>query len=122
MQRLVRLAFFAAALLSFVMALLPKPPSLPLHPGDKIQHMMAFVTLGALASAGWRDRRAVALFAGLALFGAAIEVFTATRTGWTGWPIWRPPPWASGWSGLCCACAEGRFVAHQHRSGCLTAR
>ena len=44
------------------MALLPKPPELPGNPGDKIQHMIAFATLGVLAAAGWRDQAAVALF------------------------------------------------------------
>jgi VanZ family protein len=57
------------------MALLPKPPDLPGHPGDKIQHMIAFFTLGTLASAGWRDRALVHLFAVLAAFGASIELF-----------------------------------------------
>ena len=57
-----------------MMALLPKPPEIPGEPGDKIQHMMAFATLGALAAAAWRDRRLVVLFAWLAGFGAAIEV------------------------------------------------
>jgi VanZ family protein len=59
------------------MALLPKPPALPMEPGDKIQHMVAFFTLGALAAAGWRKRRLAMLFAGLSAFGAAIEVFQA---------------------------------------------
>ena len=55
------------------MALIP-PPDIPGEPGDKIQHMMAFFTLGAIASAGWRDRTAVRLFSWLAAFGAAIEL------------------------------------------------
>jgi VanZ family protein len=59
------------------MALLPKPPELPGEPGDKVQHMLAFFTLGALAAAGWRDRKLLVLFASLAGFGAAIEVFQA---------------------------------------------
>ena len=57
------------------MALLPKPPELPGHPGDKIQHMMAFFTLGTLAAAGWRSRKLLPLLAGLAAFGGAIELF-----------------------------------------------
>lgn len=67
--------FFAAALFAFVMALLPKPPSVPFQPGDKVQHMLAFFTLGALAAAGWRNVRGWRLFVWLALFGGAIEVF-----------------------------------------------
>ena len=59
------------------MALLPKPPQLPGAPGDKVQHMVAFFTLGVLAASGWRDRSLLVLFAGLALLGGAIEVFQA---------------------------------------------
>ena len=59
------------------MALLPHPPEIPGEPGDKVQHMTAFFTLGALAAAGWRDRRLLVLFASLAGFGAAIEIFQA---------------------------------------------
>ena len=59
------------------MALLPKPPEMPGEPGDKIQHMMAFATLGTLAAAGWRDRPLAVLFGWLAGFGAAIELFQA---------------------------------------------
>ena len=59
------------------MALLPKPPELPGEPGDKVQHMMAFFTLGVLAATGWRERRGWHLFAGLAALGAAIELLQA---------------------------------------------
>ncbi len=76
-QLWLRRAFFVSAAFAFVMALLPKPPDLPGGPGDKIQHMMAFATLGALAAAGWREQRLALLFAWLAGFGAAIEVFQA---------------------------------------------
>ena len=62
------------------MALLPKPPEIPGEPGDKIQHMMAFFTLGTLAAAGWRDRTLVKLFAWLAGFGGAIELFQMIPT------------------------------------------
>lgn len=64
-----------AAAFAFVMALLPKPPQLPGEPGDKIQHMLAFFTLGSLAAAGWRRSSLAALFVPLALLGGAIEVF-----------------------------------------------
>lgn len=77
MQLWLRRAFFVAAAFALVMALLPQPPAVPLNPGDKVQHMMAFATLGAVAAAGWRDRRLVVLLAWLAGFGAAIEVLQA---------------------------------------------
>ena len=57
------------------MALLPKPPQIPFQPGDKVQHVLAFFTLGAVAAAGWREKPMLAMFAGLAVFGAAIEIF-----------------------------------------------
>jgi len=56
------------------MALLPQPPDLLSSPSDKIQHVLAFFTLGVLAAAGWRAARWLTLFAGLAAFGGAIEV------------------------------------------------
>lgn len=59
------------------MALVPNPPEFPGQPGDKVQHMIAFFTLGTLAAAGWRERPFLWLFAGLAAFGGAIEVFQA---------------------------------------------
>jgi VanZ family protein len=73
----LRRALFASAAFAFVMALLPKPPELPGEPGDKVQHMVAFFTLGALAAAGWRDRKLLVLFAWLAAFGGAIEILQA---------------------------------------------
>ena len=57
------------------MALVAKPPLFPGQPGDKVQHMLAFFTLGVVAAGAWRERSAVALFAGLAVFGGAIELF-----------------------------------------------
>ncbi len=75
-QLWLRRAFFVCAAFAFVMALIP-PPDIPGEPGDKIQHMMAFATLGGLAAVGWRERRLVVLFAWLAAFGAAIELFQA---------------------------------------------
>ena len=63
-----------AATFALIMALLPKPPQIPFQPGDKVMHMIAFATLGALAAAGWRERPLLHLFAVLAVFGGAIEV------------------------------------------------
>ena len=59
------------------MALVPRAPGLPLEQGDKVMHMLAFLTLGALAAAGWRQTSALAIFAALTIFGGAIESLQA---------------------------------------------
>jgi VanZ family protein len=70
-----RVAFWSAALLALVMALLPQPPNLPFEPSDKFQHALAFMTLAALATFAYP--RIPPLWIGIALsvFGAAIEFF-----------------------------------------------
>jgi VanZ family protein len=75
--RLPRLLFWAAALFSLVMALLPHPPDIPGHPSDKIQHVAAFATLALLGTWAFPRTALVRLLAGLSLFGAAIEVLQA---------------------------------------------
>jgi hypothetical protein len=70
----LRLIFWAAMLFAFVMATLPHPPEVPGHPGDKLQHMAAFVTLSALAASAWPERPLPALGMGLSYFGAFIEI------------------------------------------------
>ncbi len=72
-QRLIIALFFAAALFAFVMACLPRPPQLPGAPTDKVQHIVAFAVLTILASAAW-PHRALAILAGLAVYGAVIEL------------------------------------------------
>ena len=71
---LLRLAFWAAALFAFVMAVLPHPPQVPGAPNDKIQHIIAFVTLAALGAWAYRGWSLLRLAIGLSLFGALIEV------------------------------------------------
>ena len=77
MFRYVRPAFFAAAAFAFVMATLPHPPELIGHPSDKIQHLLAFATLGILAAYGFAQRSILTLFAGLSIYGAGIEIVQA---------------------------------------------
>lgn len=75
--RMVRALFWAAAAFAFVMASMPKPPQLPGDPGDKVQHIIAFAVLAALARAGWLNVSGWRLLAGLSAFGALIELVQA---------------------------------------------
>ena len=72
---LLRLLFWAAALLAFVMAVLPHPPHVPAN--DKVQHMAAFATLGLLGSFAYPRLSTLRFLIGLSLFGALIEVVQA---------------------------------------------
>jgi hypothetical protein len=74
---LLRLAFWAAALFALVMALLPHPPAVPGDPNDKVQHVVAFATLGVLGGLAYPFLRRRLLVAALSLFGALIEVAQA---------------------------------------------
>lgn len=76
-RRLVRAAFWAASLFALVMALLPQPPQPPGMPSDKVQHILAFAVLTALAAAGWPRAPLLRIAAGLIAFGAAIELLQA---------------------------------------------
>jgi hypothetical protein len=72
--RILRTTFWAAATFAFVMAVLPHPPQLPGAPSDKVQHIAAFLVLGALASFAWPRTSPVYLATALSLFGAVIEL------------------------------------------------
>jgi VanZ family protein len=76
-ERFCRFAFWAALIFAFVMAVLPKPPQLPGAPTDKIQHILAFVALTILATAGYPRLRPLMLVFALAGFGALIEIVQA---------------------------------------------
>jgi VanZ family protein len=69
-----RLLFWAAVLFTFVMAVMPHPPRLPGEPNDKIQHIIAFVTLAGLGRLAFGRDATAKLIIGLSLFGALIEV------------------------------------------------
>jgi VanZ family protein len=73
-QRLLVVAFWSAAAFALIMASLPKPPQLPGEPSDKIQHIIAFVTLAALGAAAYPRTPLLRLLIGLATFGALIEI------------------------------------------------
>lgn len=74
MQRWLRLAFWAAIAITFVVATLPKPIELPGQPSDKIQHILAFAFLAALGAAAYARTTAWKLIAALAVFGGLIEL------------------------------------------------
>jgi VanZ family protein len=69
--------FWAALAFAFVMAILPKPPHIPGDPSDKVQHILAFITLAGLASLAYPAARPLKLGLGLSLYGALIEVVQA---------------------------------------------
>lgn len=74
LRRIFMIAFWAALIFAFVMAVLPKPPALPGEPGDKVQHIIAFVVLTGLARLAYPRVRALTLLLAFALFGALIEL------------------------------------------------
>jgi hypothetical protein len=76
-RRGLRILFWAAAIFAFVMAVNPHPPHFQGEPGDKVEHMVAFATLAALAAAAWPERNYAAIGLALSYFGAAIEIVQA---------------------------------------------
>jgi VanZ family protein len=72
-----RLLFWSAAIFAFVMAVLPHPPHVPGEPNDKVQHVIAFATLGALGAWAYVRAPLIRIAVGLSLFGALIEVVQA---------------------------------------------
>ena len=72
MTAVLRMAFWAAALFAFVMAVVPHPIELPTS--DKVQHMAAFFVITALGCAGYRRLSRVKLMLAMIAFGAAIEL------------------------------------------------
>ena len=73
LQRLLVVAFWSAALFALIMASLPQPPSLPGRPDDKIQHVIAFVTLATLATLAYPRVSPIRIGISLSAFGALIE-------------------------------------------------
>jgi VanZ family protein len=69
--------FWGALAFTLVMALLPKPPHLPGDPSDKVQHIVAFAVLAAMASSAYPRTGVVRVWAGLLVFGALIELLQA---------------------------------------------
>lgn len=72
MLRLIRFAFWAAALFAFVMAVLPHPPALPVW--DKLQHMVAFAVITLLGCIAYPRLSRLKLALALVAFGGLIEL------------------------------------------------
>ena len=73
--RLLRPLFWLLLAFALTMALLPKPPNLPIDQfGDKFAHMLAFAALAGVANLGWRQIPAWRTGLQLSAFGALIEV------------------------------------------------
>jgi VanZ family protein len=70
---ILRAIFWIAIVLSFLAAINPQPPQLPGQPNDKVQHIMAFLMLGGLASFAFPRTRLLTLLVALSAFGALIE-------------------------------------------------
>ena len=71
----LRVLFWLALVFAVTMALLPKPPKLPLDRlGDKFAHMLAFATLAGLGTLGYGRALRWRVAERLCFLGAAIEV------------------------------------------------
>jgi VanZ family protein len=76
--RFWRLAFWGCCVFATFMALLPKPPHMPIDSfGDKFEHVLAFAVLSGLALQAFPATSLLCMAAWLCAFGAAIEVAQA---------------------------------------------
>jgi VanZ family protein len=74
-ERTIRPLFLLAIALTLLMALLPKPPPLPIDRfGDKFEHMLAFSVLAFLARFSFQRVSYWRMLEHLSFFGALIEV------------------------------------------------
>lgn len=72
---LFRALLIVAVIFAVTMALLPKPPHMPIERfGDKFQHMLAFAVLALLAAFGYPGARLLRILERLSFLGAMIEV------------------------------------------------
>ena len=72
MIRLIRLAFWAAVVVAFAMAVLPHPPAVPVS--DKLQHMTAFFVITVLGRLAYPRLSRRILLPELIAFGGLIEL------------------------------------------------
>jgi VanZ family protein len=76
-KRLFVFVFWAAWAFALMMALLPHPPQVMGETNDKVQHIVAFVTLSVLASLAYPQAGLARIGLLLSFYGAAIEVLQA---------------------------------------------
>jgi hypothetical protein len=73
LDRLAKIAFFAALLFTFYSAVIPPAHALQLVPWDKAEHFIAFYALTGLAAAAFPKRNLIIIALLLSGFGACIE-------------------------------------------------
>ena len=72
---LARVLFVIALIGATTLAVMPQPPDLPTDQfGDKVNHIIAFSVLAALAAAGWPQASRWRTIERLSFLGALIEV------------------------------------------------
>ena len=75
LSRIFRILLVAAIIFAVTMALLPKPPHMPIDRfGDKFEHMTAFATLALLSAFGYPAAKLTRILERLSFLGALIEV------------------------------------------------
>lgn len=74
-ERHAQALFWIALAAAMALALMPQPPHLPTDQfGDKVNHMLGFAVLAALAAAGWPRAERLRVVERLSFLGALIEV------------------------------------------------
>jgi hypothetical protein len=73
LDRLAKIAFFAALLFTFYSAVIPPRQAVQLVPWDKAEHFIAFYGLTGLAAAAFPKRNLIIIALLLSGFGAFIE-------------------------------------------------
>ena len=79
-RQLLRIAFYLASALVGVLSLAPSAALPPVSIGDKVEHVIAYTTLGLLGGASF-ERSVVRTILGLAAFGLLIECLQAFSPG-----------------------------------------
>ena len=73
LQRTFKLAFWLAVTVAVIMATLPTPPEL-VNQSDKVQHMLAFAVMTALALGAWPGLPVLRIGILLSALGVGIEL------------------------------------------------